>query len=323
VDEAFDELACLLHDREVGGEIRVEHRFETETAERGVKFASEVGPGRQTEGLADGTRTAGAICTTQYLVASCSAAQTAGVRRSRRWRRVGTVVGALAARHPPTADSSIDFTKCIKCGPPALQVCQEVQNVWALSFLDRGIKHRMAPAGDITLAESPCVKCGQCPTTVRAHRREPRKRPPVGPRCTDGTKYCVVQSPRRARVHRRGFRSAPGTDLTGKTLTTAFRRLGFNPVWTRISPRPAPIMEEASEFNRTLRPKRAAPHDHLRAARRCFMEKVHYDFIDNFSTPKSTTADAGRAREDLFAKKLGSIRPRSTLLPHECHGPRK
>src|ERR1019366_3207840 len=51
---------------------------------------------------------------------------------------------------PDTSTGSIiiDFTKCIKCGR-CVQVCQEVQNVWALSFLDRGINTRMAPAGDI------------------------------------------------------------------------------------------------------------------------------------------------------------------------------
>ena len=55
----------------------------------------------------------------------------------------------------------LDFRKCIKCGR-CITVCQDVQNVWALSFLERGINTRMAPAGDITLAESPCIKCGQC-----------------------------------------------------------------------------------------------------------------------------------------------------------------
>ena len=40
----------------------------------------------------------------------------------------------------------LDFAKCIKCGR-CVQVCQEVQDVWALSFLQRGINTRMAPAG--------------------------------------------------------------------------------------------------------------------------------------------------------------------------------
>ena len=55
----------------------------------------------------------------------------------------------------------LDPRKCITCGR-CIQVCQQIQDVWALSFLERGIDTRIAPAGDITLAESPCVRCGQC-----------------------------------------------------------------------------------------------------------------------------------------------------------------
>jgi len=51
--------------------------------------------------------------------------------------------------------------KCISCGR-CIDVCQRMQNVWALSMLERGIDTRMSPAGDIQLADSPCVHCGQC-----------------------------------------------------------------------------------------------------------------------------------------------------------------
>jgi NADH-quinone oxidoreductase subunit G len=68
-----------------------------------------------------------------------------------------------------TGSIVIDFTKCIKCGR-CIQVCQQVQNVWALSLLERGINTRMAPAGDILLAESPCVRCGEADPKVRPRR---------------------------------------------------------------------------------------------------------------------------------------------------------
>ena len=51
--------------------------------------------------------------------------------------------------------------KCILCGR-CVDVCQNMQNVWALSFLERGFETRISPAGDIKLADSPCVRCGQC-----------------------------------------------------------------------------------------------------------------------------------------------------------------
>jgi hypothetical protein len=46
VDEALDELARLLHDGEVGGEVGVEHRLETEPAHRGVELPGQVGARR-------------------------------------------------------------------------------------------------------------------------------------------------------------------------------------------------------------------------------------------------------------------------------------
>ncbi len=55
----------------------------------------------------------------------------------------------------------LDPRKCISCGR-CIQVCQQDQNVWALSFLNRGFDTRIAAAGDIPLADSPCVRCGQC-----------------------------------------------------------------------------------------------------------------------------------------------------------------
>jgi NADP-reducing hydrogenase subunit HndD len=73
-----------------------------------------------------------------------------------------------------TGSLVLDFDKCIKCGR-CVHVCQDVQNVHALSFLGRGMQTRMAPAGDILLAESPCVMCGQCSAHC-PHRGDCRSR---------------------------------------------------------------------------------------------------------------------------------------------------
>ncbi|MFW5683989.1 MAG: 2Fe-2S iron-sulfur cluster-binding protein, partial [Spirochaetota bacterium] len=51
--------------------------------------------------------------------------------------------------------------KCVACGR-CVKVCQGLQDVWALEFIGRGDGTRMAPAGDIALGDSPCIKCGQC-----------------------------------------------------------------------------------------------------------------------------------------------------------------
>ena len=55
----------------------------------------------------------------------------------------------------------VDPRKCIQCGR-CIEVCQDIQNVYALSMLNRSINTRIAPAGNAVLADSPCIKCGQC-----------------------------------------------------------------------------------------------------------------------------------------------------------------
>ena len=54
VDEALDELAGFFDDRDVGGEVGVEHGAEAEAAQRGVNLAREVRARRQAKRLAEG-----------------------------------------------------------------------------------------------------------------------------------------------------------------------------------------------------------------------------------------------------------------------------
>ncbi len=47
---------------------------------------------------------------------------------------------------------------CINCGRCAL-VCQQLQGVWALEFLNRGDKTRIAPAGGVLLNAKKIIDC--------------------------------------------------------------------------------------------------------------------------------------------------------------------
>jgi NADH-quinone oxidoreductase subunit G len=206
-----------------------------------------------------------------------------------------------------TGSIIIEFQKCIKCGR-CVQVCQDVQNVWALSFLERGINTRMAPAGDITLAESPCVKCGQCsahcPTGAIVENDET---PQVWEALHDPEKICVVQIAPSVRVTvGEAFGLPPGTNLT-KKLYAALRRLGFRAVFDTNFSADVTIVEEASEFIQRFVHKRGA----LPLITSCcpswtdFMEKNHYDFIDNFSTAKSPQQMLGVLAKTYYAQQLG------------------
>ena len=206
-----------------------------------------------------------------------------------------------------TGSIVLDFQKCIKCGR-CIQVCQEMQDVWALSFLDRGIHTRMAPAGDITLAESPCVKCGQCsahcPTGAIVENDETAA---VWEALHDREKVCVVQIAPSVRVTvGEAFGLPPGTNLTRK-LYAALRRLGFHAVFDTNFSADVTIVEEASEFIERFVHKRGA----LPLITSCcpswtdFMEKNHWDFIDNFSTAKSPQQMLGVLAKTYYAEKAG------------------
>ena len=211
---------------------------------------------------------------------------------------------------PPDTSTNaivIDFVKCIKCGR-CVQVCQDMQNVWALSFLDRGINTRMAPAGDITLAESPCVKCGQCsahcPTGAIVEKDETGL---VWEALHDKEKICVVQIAPSVRVTvGEAFGLPPGTNLT-KKLYSALRRLGFHAVFDTNFSADLTIVEEASEFIERFAHKRGP----LPLITSCcpswtdHMEKRHWDFIDNFSTAKSPQQMLGVLAKTYYAQKAG------------------
>jgi len=195
--------------------------------------------------------------------------------------------------------------KCILCGR-CLTVCQELQNVWALSFLERGLETRIAPAGDITLAESPCIGCGQCsahcPTGAIFEFDEIEK---VWAVLRDKTYHCAVQIAPAVRVAiGEAFGYPPGTNLTNK-LYSALRYMGFDSVFDTNFGADVTVMEEGTEFvHRFINHKGELP-----LITSCcpawvdFMEKYHADMIDHFSTCKSPHAIVGTLAKTYYAKK--------------------
>jgi len=101
------------------------------------------------------------------------------------------------------------------------------------------------------------------------------------------------------------FGLPPGTNLT-KKIYTALRRLGFKAVFDTNFSADVTIVEEASEFIERFVHKRGA----LPLITSCcpswtdFMEKEHYDFLDNFSTAKSPQQMLGVLAKTYYAKKL-------------------
>lgn len=201
----------------------------------------------------------------------------------------------------------LDFRKCINCAR-CVQTCQKIQNVWALSMLNRSINTRMAPAGDITLAESPCIKCGQCaahcPTGAIVENDETAT---VWEALRDPGKFCSVQIAPSVRVALgEEFGYPPGTNLTRKIYAT-LRRLGFHAVFDTNFSADLTIMEEASEFvQRFVHGKGPLPLiTSCCPAWTDYMEKNHHDFIENFSTAKSPQQMLGVVAKTYYSEKAG------------------
>ncbi|MDR3709517.1 MAG: NADH-dependent [FeFe] hydrogenase, group A6 [Capsulimonadaceae bacterium] len=195
--------------------------------------------------------------------------------------------------------------KCIKCGR-CIEVCQQMQNVWALSFLERGFKTRISPAGDITLSDSPCVRCGQCsahcPTgAIFEFDDSPKAWEALG----DPDLHCVVQIAPAVRVTiGEHFGFEPGVNLTPQ-IYAALRRMGFKAIFDTNFGADLTIIEEASEFvERFAHGKGTLP-----LITSCcpawvdFMEKFHGDMIDHFSTAKSPHEMVGALAKTYYAEK--------------------
>jgi NADH-quinone oxidoreductase subunit G len=201
----------------------------------------------------------------------------------------------------------LDPRKCILCGR-CIQVCQQDQNVWALSFLNRGFETRIAAAGDIPLADSPCVRCGQCsahcPTGAITEYDESVT---VWDKLADPDAFCVAQIAPAVRVAiGEAFGFPIGENLTGK-IYAALRRMGFQAVFDTNFGADLTIIEEATEFKaRFLEGKGELP-----LITSCcpgwvyFMEKFHGDMIQHFSSCKSPHAMVGALSKTYYAEKQG------------------
>jgi NADH-quinone oxidoreductase subunit G len=201
----------------------------------------------------------------------------------------------------------LDPRKCITCGR-CIQVCQQIQDVWALSFLQRGFETRIAPAGDIHLADSPCVRCGQCsahcPTGAIVEYDNTAE---VWDKLLDPDAFCVAQLAPAVRVAiGEAFGFPVGTNLTGKTYA-ALRRMGFKAVFDTNFGADLTIMEEAHEFVRRFTTEGST----LPLITTCcpswvdFMEKFHDDMIPHFSSCKSPQAMVGALAKTYYADKMG------------------
>ena len=199
-----------------------------------------------------------------------------------------------------------DPSKCILCGK-CVRVCEEIQGVSAIDFINRGSKTIVGTTFNEGLNVSSCINCGQCiavcPTGAlreKSHLKE------VMDAIADPDKFVVVQHAPAVSVslgETIGLKA--GQDVLGK-MTAALRRIGFNRVFDTAFSADLTIMEEASELVHRLKNGGKLP-----LMTSCspgwikYVEEFFPEFTDNLSTCKSPQQMMGAIIKTYFAEKEG------------------
>lgn len=225
-----------------------------------------------------------------------------------------------------------DPNKCILCRR-CVEVCHDVQGVGAIGPVRRGFDTQIAPAHGQSLADSPCVYCGQCIVKCPVGALyEKDSTAAVWDAINDPSKLVVVQVAPAVRVsigeelgppftrslfgnrvkglprfanHGNNGELPAGTNLEGQ-LVAALRRLGFDKVFDATFAADLTIMEEGSELVQRL-----ARGSELPLMTSCcpgwvrFAETFYPEILPNLSTCKSPQQMLGALAKTYYAEKAG------------------
>ncbi len=181
-----------------------------------------------------------------------------------------------------------DAHKCILCGD-CVRMCNEIQNVGAIDFVNRGSKMVIGPAFNEPIANSPCVGCGQCaavcPTGAIVIRKDTGR---VWPELNDKNTKVVAQVAPAVRVAMAKEFGLPENENSMGRITAALRRLGFDEVYDTATGADLTVLEESNEFL-----QRIEAGENLPLITSCcpawiqYCEKNHPELMKNVSTCKS------------------------------------
>ena len=181
-----------------------------------------------------------------------------------------------------------DAHKCILCGD-CVRMCNEIQNVGAIDFVNRGSKMVIGPAFNEPIANSPCVGCGQCaavcPTGAIVIRKDTGS---VWPELNDKNTKVVAQVAPAVRVAMAKEFGLPENENSMGRITAALRRLGFDEVYDTATGADLTVLEESNEFL-----QRIEAGENLPLITSCcpawiqYCEKNHPELMKNISTCKS------------------------------------
>ena len=206
-----------------------------------------------------------------------------------------------------------DNNKCILC-EQCVQVCNNVQTVYAIGFNNRGFATKVSPAFDEGMAESPCINCGQCVVACPTGAlREKSSISEVLDALNSGKHLVAQTAPSIRATLGESFGLEPGTPVTGQ-MVAALRDLGFNKVFDTNFAADITIVEEATEFIKRFRENRDLP-----MITTCcpawikFGEQFYYHQLNHMSTCRSPQAILASLVKTYYAEDKG-IDPQDIVL---------
>lgn len=223
-----------------------------------------------------------------------------------------------------------DPEKCILCGR-CVRVCEEIQSVCAIDFINRGSNALVGTAFNEGLNVSTCINCGQCimvcPTGALTEQSSIEQ---IEAALNDPEMYVVVQhAPSISVSLGEEFGLPVGFDVAG-SLNAALRELGFKKVFDTSFSADLTIMEEASELVERIKSGGTLPmFTSCSPGWIKFVEHNYPEFIPNLSSCKSPQQMMGAIIKTHFAQKEGiapekifsvSIMP-CTAKKFECQRP--
>ncbi len=208
-----------------------------------------------------------------------------------------------------------DNNKCIQC-MRCVATCKNVQTVSVIGAIKRGYSVHVGSAFDKSLADSPCVGCGQCivscPVGALTEKSQEDK---VWDAIADPAKKVIFYTaPSIKATLGESFDLPIGTNVEGK-MAAAIRRLGENvTVFNMDFTADLTIIEEANELIERVKNGGTLP-----MFTSCcpgwvkFVEHYYPEFIPNLSSCKSPQGMFGAVLKSYYCQK-NNIDPKNVFV---------
>lgn len=198
-----------------------------------------------------------------------------------------------------------DTSKCVLCGR-CVAKCANIHGKGILGFENRGFKTIVAPAGNASFKDVPCLLCGQCTTVCPTGALMEKSEIEWVDEAKKQGKLIIVQTAPAVRAALgEEFGLPVGTPVTGK-MVAALKRLGFYRVYDTNYGADLTIMEEAAELLHRIKSGGALP-----MITSCSPGWVNYaeyyygDILNHLSSCKSPHEMLGAVIKSYYAEKNG------------------